>query len=160
MKAKKIISMLLVGVMTLGLLTGCSSDTSSDTEENQENETQQETDAGDNTASEEPEEDAEAPAAQGGNILVVYYSATGNTEAVAKTIAEAAGADLFELEPEDPYSDADLDWTNENSRVSVEHENEDERNVALTADTVDNWDSYDTVFIGYSRSGGELRHGR
>lgn len=68
-----IIFMLLVGVMTLGMLTGCSSDT----EENQENETQQETDAGD---SEEPAEDAETSAGQGRNILVVYYLATGNTE--------------------------------------------------------------------------------
>ncbi len=59
------------------------------------------------------------------------------------------GGDIFELEPVDPYTDEDLDWTNDNSRVTVEHDNEDQRDVELVADTVDNWDSYDTVFVGY-----------
>lgn len=145
MKAKKIISMLLIGGMTLGLLAGCGSQ-----EETQTNETQQETQSGtDDAGSEESAGSDDTAAGEGGNTLVVYYSATGNTEAVASTIAETTGGDLFELEPTEPYSDADLDWTDENSRVSVEHENEDERDVELTADTVDNWDSYDTVFIGY-----------
>ena len=82
-------------------------------------------------------------------MLVVYYSATGNTEAVAGYIAEATGGDLFELEPAEPYTDADLNWTDENSRVTLEHEDESLRDIELVADTVDNWDSYDTVFIGY-----------
>ena len=84
-----------------------------------------------------------------GRTLVVYYSATGNTEAVANYIAQATGGDLFELEPVDPYTDEDLNWTDENSRVVYEHDNEDARDVELVADTVDNWDEYDTVFIGY-----------
>lgn len=84
-----------------------------------------------------------------GNTLVVYYSATGNTEEVAKTIAGATEADLFELEPAEPYSDADLNWTDRDSRVSREHDSPDERAVPLVADTVENWESYDTVFIGY-----------
>ena len=81
--------------------------------------------------------------------MVVYYSATGNTEAAANYIAELTGADLFELEPVEPYTDADLNWTDDNSRVTLEHEDESLRNVELAADTVDNWESYDTVFIGY-----------
>ena len=80
---------------------------------------------------------------------MVYYSATGNTEAVAGYIADATGGDLFELEPVEPYTDADLNWTDENSRVSQEYADESLRDVELVADTVDNWDSYDTVFIGY-----------
>lgn len=84
-----------------------------------------------------------------GKTLVVYYSATGSTENVAISIAEATGADLFELEPVNPYSSEDLDWTNSNSRVSIEHENESERVVELVSATVDNWNEYDTVFIGY-----------
>ena len=84
-----------------------------------------------------------------GTTLVVYYSATGNTERAAQYIADATGGDIFELEPVDPYTDEDLDWTNDNSRVTVEHDNEDQRDVELVADTVDNWDSYDTVFVGY-----------
>ena len=99
--------------------------------------------------------ESSVPGAQGtpeegtGKTLVVYYSATGNTEEAANYIAKATGGDLFELVPADPYTDADLNWTDEGSRVVREHENPDERDVALTADTVDNWDSYDTVFIGY-----------
>ncbi|WP_027292216.1 flavodoxin [Robinsoniella sp. KNHs210] len=90
-----------------------------------------------------------AVAKDSGKSLVVYYSATGNTENVATTIAEAANADLFELEPEEPYSDDDLDWRNDDSRVSREHDNPDSREIKLTAATVDNWESYETVFIGY-----------
>lgn len=89
------------------------------------------------------------PASSEGRILVVYFSATGNTEAVANYIAQAMDGDLFELEPADPYTDEDLNWTDENSRVVYEHDNEDARDVELTAATVDNWDEYDTVFIGY-----------
>lgn len=92
---------------------------------------------------------AEEPSTEGGKTLVVYYSATGNTESVAGYIAAATNADIFVLEPVEPYSSDDLDWTDKDSRVSREHENEDERNVELVSATVDNWDSYDTVFIGY-----------
>ncbi len=83
------------------------------------------------------------------NALVVYFSASGNTERVAKDIAKAANADLFEIEPEQPYTDADLDWTNSDSRVSREHDDETMRDVPLRTTQVPNWDSYDTVFIGY-----------
>ena len=85
-----------------------------------------------------------------GNVLVVYYSATGNTEEVAGYIAEATGGDVFELVPVEPYTAADLNWTDDNSRVSVEHENEELQNsVELVSATPENWESYDTVFIGY-----------
>ena len=97
---------------------------------------------------EQPEEEAPQTGSEGGKTLVVYYSATGNTEAVAQTIADTAGADLFELEPSDPYTDEDLDWTDDNSRVTQEYEDTSLRDVELTADTVENWEEYDTVFIG------------
>lgn len=84
-----------------------------------------------------------------GKMLVVYYSASGNTENVANVIADTMGADLFELEPVEAYSNDDLDWTNDDSRVSREHENEDQKDVELVSATVDNWSEYDTVFIGY-----------
>ena len=80
---------------------------------------------------------------------MAYYSATGNTESVANDIAEAAGGDLFAITPAEPYTSDDLDWTDENSRVSQEHADESMRDVELTATDVENWDSYDTVFIGY-----------
>lgn len=86
-----------------------------------------------------------------GKTLVVYFSATGNTESAANYIAQATGGDLFELEPAEPYTDEDLNYNNDNSRVSREHEDESLRNVELVADTVENWDDYDTVFIGYPK---------
>lgn len=85
----------------------------------------------------------------GGKALVVYYSATGNTRNVADYIAAETGADVFTLEPAEPYSDDDLDYSDDDSRVSREHENESERVVELVSTTVDGWEDYDTVFIGY-----------
>lgn len=84
-----------------------------------------------------------------GKTLVVYYSATGNTEEVANYIAAAANADIFELEPAEPYTSADLNWTDQNSRVVYEHDNPDAREVELVSTTVPDWETYDTVFIGY-----------
>ena len=84
-----------------------------------------------------------------GSTLVVYFSATGNTEQAANYIADMTGGDLFKLEPADPYTDEDLNWTVDGSRVNQEHDNESLRDIELVTDTVENWDSYDTVFIGY-----------
>ena len=97
------------------------------------------------TSTESPEETP----AEGGKTLVVYYSATNNTEAVAGYIAEATGADIFELIPTEPYTSADLDWTDHDSRVSREHDDESLRAVELENAVPDNWGDYDTVFVGY-----------
>lgn len=86
---------------------------------------------------------------KGGKTLVVYYSASGSTAKVAEYIKNAANADIFELEPVDKYSDADLNWTNSSSRVNAEHEDESKRDIKLKNTTVPNWENYDTVFIGY-----------
>ena len=84
-----------------------------------------------------------------GSVLVVYYSATGNTETVAGYIAQATGGDIFEITPVQPYTDDDLNWSDSDSRVTREHEDESLRDVELTTTQVENWDSYDTVFLGY-----------
>ena len=84
-----------------------------------------------------------------GKTLVVYFSAAGTTQGVAQTIADTVGADLFEVVPSDPYTSDDLTWTNNDSRVSREHNDEGLRAVALESTDVDGWDDYDTVFIGY-----------
>ena len=165
MKAKKLLSIFLIGVSAVSLLAGCSSGNSSQeiaSEDTAQEDTREEasegTDQSDTqeAAGEDTEEAAgeegqetESSGTADGNVLVVYYSATGNTEGVANTIADITGGDLFELEPVEPYTDEDLNYSDENSRVSREHEDESLRNVELTSTTVDNWDSYDTVFIGY-----------
>lgn len=85
----------------------------------------------------------------GNKVLVVYYSATGSTKRAAGYIADALGADQFELVPAQPYASDDLRWTDPESRVSREYDDESLRDVELTANSVDNWADYDTVFIGY-----------
>lgn len=82
-------------------------------------------------------------------VLVVYFSAQNHTREVAKKIADNLSADIFEIEPVDKYTSEDLDWTNDNSRVSKEHNNESLRNVELVSTKVENWENYDTVLIGY-----------
>lgn len=91
----------------------------------------------------------EGPTPDDSRSLVVYFSATGNTERVAQMIAEETGADLFELTPSVPYTDADLDWTDPESRVNAEHEDESLRDIDLVEETVPDWDDYDTVYLGY-----------
>lgn len=147
MKVKKILALILAVAAAMGTMTGCGSDSESGqgsgTAETNQTDTQDDAEENVDTAG------GSDTSAASGNVLVVYYSATGNTAAVAETIADTTGGDLFELEPAEPYTDADLDWTDDNSRVSQEYADESLRDVELVSTTVDNWDSYDTVFIGY-----------
>ena len=154
---KKLAALFLSITMVLGL-AACSSGSSNETSTpatsapSASSETQETSTVPESTESAaSTEETASQPETEGetGRTLVVYYSATGNTEQVANYIADITGGDLFELEPTEPYTDDDLDWTNDDSRVSQEYEDESLRDVELVADTVENWDSYDTVFIGY-----------
>ena len=85
----------------------------------------------------------------GGRALVVYFSAQGLTEAVAEQIAENLDADIFEIVPADEYTSDDLDWTDDNSRVTREYEDESLRDVQLVSTEVPNWEDYDTIIIGY-----------
>ena len=136
-------SLLLAALMILSL-TACGSKASND------------------TPTQAPSNDTSTPAqtlddaagdsdstTSGGKVLVVYYSASGNTKRVAEDIAEAAGGNLFEITPTESYTSDDLNWTNSDSRVSREHDDESLRDVPLTTTEVENWDDYDTVFIGY-----------
>ena len=84
-----------------------------------------------------------------GKTLVVYYSAQGHTDTIAKEIASNLNADIFELIPENEYTNEDLNYNNKTSRVSKEHDDESLRNVPLKSTKVENWDSYDNVLIGY-----------
>lgn len=82
-------------------------------------------------------------------VLVVYFSAQSHTKAVAEKIADNLDADIFEVVPEDEYTEEDLDYNDDNSRVSKEHDDESLRDIKLKTTEVDNWEEYDTVLIGY-----------
>ena len=79
--------------------------------------------------------------------LVAYFSASGVTENVARKLAQAAGADLYEIKPEVPYTEADLDWRNKNSRSSVEMQDKSSR--PKLADKNAGIENYDVIFVGF-----------
>lgn len=80
-------------------------------------------------------------------MLVAYFSASGVTAKAARRLAEAADADIYEIKPETPYSRADLDWTNRNSRSSVEMNNPEFR-PAIAGGKID-MEPYELVFVGF-----------
>ncbi len=80
-------------------------------------------------------------------ILAAYFSASGTTAAAAKKLADAAGADLYEIKPAVPYTKADLDWTNKNSRSSVEMNDKSSR--PALADKSANISDYDIILLGF-----------
>ena len=151
MKAKKFLGFLTTAVLTLGLMTGCGSQETKSTTTQASSEITEAATTAAATETEEPTQTSAGRTTDGetGKTLVVYYSASGRTKTVAETIAETAGADLFEIVPDEPYTSEDLDWTNDDSRVSREHDNESLRDVELVKVTPDNRDSYDTILIGY-----------
>lgn len=105
-----------------------------------QNKNQNEAAAGDNTAA-----NAEVKKA----TLVAFFSASEGrvTAQVAKTLAEATGADLFEIVPEQPYTGADLDWNNEKSRSTLEMKDSTAR--PAVASKVENMDQYTTIYVGF-----------
>ena len=154
---KRGLLLLTACMMTVGILAGCSSNSEEASSTTQEVETTVEAEteaessliAAEETTSEEASAEEESTEGAEGKTLVVYFSATGNTERVAEMIAETTGGDLFELEPADPYTDEDLNYNDENSRVSQEYADESLRNVELVAATMEGFDEYENVFVGY-----------
>ena len=159
---KHTIKILIPFLMIAGLLTGCGSQatTGSKAETTQatktettaavsEKETQTETEqtiGATEAVTEAPEETTDETADS--NILVVYYSAQEHTKGVAEIAADALEANVFVIEPVDIYTEDDLNWRDEQSRVVIEH-NDENRHTELVSTAVENWDSYDTVLIGY-----------
>lgn len=149
-RMKKII-VLFLGVCMLISLVSCGkqddasgTDTNATTQEGTENASGQETVDG---AKDDASGSGENTGA--GKTLVVYFSATGNTKEVADYIVAETGADTLELQPVDAYSSDDLNWRDDDSRVVYEHENPEARVMELVESTVSDWESYDTVFVGY-----------
>ncbi len=81
------------------------------------------------------------------NVLVAYFSATGTTEGVAENIAAGLNADLYEIVPQEPYTDADLNYNDDDSRSTIEMNDPDAR--PAISGSVENMEQYDIVFIGY-----------
>lgn len=88
-----------------------------------------------------------AGAAASSSILVAYFSATGHTKEIGDMLADHFSADTFEITPAQPYTAEDLDYNDDDSRTNQEHASN--ARVELVQVTPDNFDAYDTVFLGY-----------
>lgn len=146
-----LIIIILLIILTVGGLAIYRNNTSNNNTDNERlSEENKGTDENNSDNSEENVEEENINSDDENNkILVVYYSAQSHTETVAEKIASKLNADIFEILPEEEYTSDDLDWTDSNSRVSREHNDESLRDVELVTTTVENWDEYDTVLIGY-----------
>lgn len=103
-------------------------------------------------------ENADAADTSEQSIPTLSETEETTTESAAEAIAKATDGDVFAIMPETPYTAADLDWTDDSSRVSVEHSDPDQRVIALETNTSESWDSYDTVFVGYPIWWGEAAY--
>lgn len=156
---KKILTLMLAGIMLL-CVTACGNSENPETQTSSESASEQtsstaESEVAETAVSEETSENAspsensetEPTASEGSNILVAYFSATGTTKGVAETLAGGLGADIYEITPADPYTDADLDYNDNQSRSTLEMNDPSAR--PEISGTVENMSDYDIVFIGY-----------
>ena len=143
---KKAIAILLSLTMFLGL-AACGN-SASQTEQPSTEDTSVESKADTKSAESSTDmENTDNQDAQEHKILVAYFSATGTTKGVAEHIANGLNADIYEIVPEEPYTDADLDYNDNNSRTTIEMNDPNARPVI--SGSVENMEQYDTVFIGY-----------
>lgn len=155
---KKATAILFSLVMILGLaacrnsasqteqlpVEGNSVESTANMEESTENSS---TDVENTDVPESQPEGTKASDVQESKVLVAYFSATNTTEGVAEHIANGLHADLYEIVPKDPYTDADLNYNDNNSRTTIEMNDPDAR--PAISGSVENMEQYDTVFIGY-----------
>ena len=132
--SKKIIAIILVVVGLLAIAAGVFLVFNKDSDTKNEGATKQQ---GESTMNKDDK------------AIVVYFSAQNHTRNVATKIAANVGADIFEIEPVQAYTEDDLSWTDSESRVSREHNDESLQTIELKNTTVSNWDEYKTVYIGY-----------
>ena len=160
---KKIISILLISILALGLVACGDTTQNKTTNENpaveESNKGTEESNKGkeeenkdgpqDNITSGEnkPNEQESVSDSSGMNVLVVYFSVTGNTKTIAEKIATLTDADLYEIKPAVEYTDADIDYGDSNSRTSKE-QNDSSARPEIKSETI-SLEGYDTVYIGY-----------
>ena len=127
--------------------SGTGNDVESSADDNVQTESSAEDDVRTQGSDTQPE--TEALKTQGSKVLVVYFSATGTTEGVAEHIADGLNADIYEIIPEEPYTDADLNYNDNNSRSTIEMNDPSSR--PAISGSVENMEQYDIVFIGYPK---------
>lgn len=154
---KKVITVLISLLMILSL-AACGNSASQtgqpSTEEkleagtvNSEEPSENSTHAENTDTSEGQTNESENPEEQGTKVLVAYFSATNTTQGIAEHIANGLNADIYEIVPEEPYTDADLDYNDNNSRTTIEMNDPDAR--PAISGSVEDMEQYDIVFIGY-----------
>ena len=147
---RKVISVVLAGILALALAACGAKETAqenftpaaAETPVTAPAETTAPAATDENTAAE-----AEAQQPAEGGILVAYFSATGTTKGVAERLANAVGADLYEIVPAEPYSDADLNWNDKNSR-STKEQNDKSVRPGIASEPLD-LSGYATIYVGY-----------
>ena len=158
---KKVITVLISLLMILSL-AACGNSASQtgqpSTEEklaagtaNSEEPAENSTDAENTDTSEGQTNESENPdilEEQGTKVLVAYFSATNTTQGIAEHIADGLNADIYEIVPEEPYTDADLNYNDNNSRTTIEINDPDAR--PAISGSVEDMEQYDIVFIGYA----------
>lgn len=145
---RKITTFLFIAVMLFSLSACGNSNQNSESTQSEPEHTQQSTEEqAENTQSDGSETKPEQEAA--GNALVIYFSCTGNTEAVAKEIASQTGAELIQIMPEEPYTDEDINYCNNDCRANKE-QNDDSSRPAIAGEAM-NLLEYDTLYIGYPK---------
>lgn len=95
----------------------------------------------------ESDENTATTETTGSKTLVAYFSATGNTKSIAESVADGLSADIYEIVPKEPYTDADLDYNDDNSRSTLEMNDSSAR--PEISGTIENFEQYDTIFLGY-----------
>ncbi len=160
---KRFFTFVLAGMTALSLLAGCSQQSFSGSTSQSQPSSAAPSGSPASSSSENPASKTDAAPSESqpasassesapaepetGKTLVLYFSASGNTKAVAETIATAAGSELYELTPAEPYTSDDLRWTNPDSRVNTEH-NDPAHRTAIAGELPD-LAAYDTIFLGY-----------
>ena len=143
---KKSIAILLSLTMILGL-AACGN-SASQTEKPSTEDTSVESKADTNSAENSTDkENTDNQDVQDHKVLVAYFSATGTTKGVAEHIANGLNADIYEIVPEDPYTDADLNYNDNNSRTTIEMNDPNAR--PAISGSVENMEQYDIIFVGY-----------